>query len=226
MDSSSLISLIGIIITAIIGPVCILFFTNYFKKKDKEAAKKEEIEKQLIQASRDENFRQLHALIDGMVNPIAAKVDTIAKDLKKTDAKVDEVVADVAKQQEETIKMVRQVINELYAEQVGATCEAIDSIKVELSELKENTIQMKKANRASLRNALLNAWYQSQRRGYTTEYERENFLRMYNAYTAIGGNSFIQSDIKPKFDALPSKTEYDAMHNYINEDDTTYKKNK
>lgn len=210
MSSDAIIGLIGIVVSAIIGPVCILFFTNYFKRKEREAAKKEEQEKKQIQESRDENFRQLSMLIDGMVKPINNKVDDIAEELKKTDGKVEMVIRDKAIYREETVGLVEDSINKLYAEQVSGTVRTMQEIKNDLEEIKANEEQLKKANRASLRNQLLEAWHKCEKQGYTTEHERENFLRMYQAYTAIGGNSFIQCDIKPKFDALLTEEQYKA----------------
>jgi len=190
MDTNSILSLAGIIVSAVIGPICVLYATNVFKKKEREQLRREEEEKRKVQESRDENFRQLHNLIDNMVKPIDRKVDDIAKELKATDAKVEEVAKDLSAQKVQTKELVEEM-------------------NAELKEIKESQRLLSKANRASLRNDLLTLYHECFDRGYTTDYDRENFLRMYTAYKAIGGNSFIETDIKPKFDNIMIKEKYD-----------------
>lgn len=48
----------------------------------------------------------------------------------------------------------------------------------------------------SLRNALLAFYRECAKKGYRTEIDTENFTHMYDDYCALGGNSFIQKDVK------------------------------
>lgn len=45
--------------------------------------------------------------------------------------------------------------------------------------------------RCQLRSEMLRIYYHNEATGTTRQYERQNFLANYNAYKALGGNSFI-----------------------------------
>jgi len=58
------------------------------------------------------------------------------------------------------------------------------------SEIAEQKL-MKEAILCMLRDALTTIWHRAQEQGYICDWDRENFERMYAAYTALGGNSYI-----------------------------------
>ena len=57
----------------------------------------------------------------------------------------------------------------------------------------------------SLRMHLLNNYYSCAKKGFRTRYESESFRKMYNTYTKMHGNTFIQDDIYHWFEEIPSK---------------------
>ena len=62
-----------------------------------------------------------------------------------------------------------------------------------------------KCDQAILRNALMNVYYDCKAKGFRTEDDSKNYREMHEAYNAIGGNSFIDSDVSNWFNALPLK---------------------
>lgn len=64
---------------------------------------------------------------------------------------------------------------------------------------------------AGLRNDLLNAYYTCAQKGFRTRYDSENFRDMFEAYTKLKGNSFIQHDVKNWFEEIPSKEEFERI---------------
>jgi len=50
--------------------------------------------------------------------------------------------------------------------------------------------------RCQLRSEMLRIYYHRKERGSLRQYELENFIMLYNAYKALGGNSFIDKIYK------------------------------
>lgn len=89
---------------------------------------------------------------------------------------------------------IRQVVKEESGSWVG-----------NISEVKESLKLVSGGTQAGLRNDLMNCYNECSSKGFKTQDEAENFNDMYNAYHALGGNSFIDSDIIPAFKQLPLK---------------------
>lgn len=60
-----------------------------------------------------------------------------------------------------------------------------------------------KCDQAVLRNSLMNLYYACNAKGFRTEDDSKNYREMHEAYNAVGGNSFIDSDVSRCFDNLP-----------------------
>lgn len=54
------------------------------------------------------------------------------------------------------------------------------------------TKQTKEGQKCLLRSQMLEIYYANKKDKVLTQYQRENFDYLFNAYTALGGNSFIQ----------------------------------
>lgn len=52
---------------------------------------------------------------------------------------------------------------------------------------------MKTGMEAFARNAILQIYHKAEEQGYLRDWDRENYMKMYAAYTALGGNSFVHS---------------------------------
>ena len=63
---------------------------------------------------------------------------------------------------------------------------------------------MKDAYLCLTRNALTEIWHRAEEQGYICDWDRENFERMYSAYDALGGNSYIH-EAHARILKLPSK---------------------
>lgn len=86
-------------------------------------------------------------------------------------------------------------IREVIASEIKPIIETLADVQKSVSLANEGTL-------ASLRNDLLNVYYQCRTKGYKTRNDAENFRDLYKAYTALNGNSFIEHDILPAFDQL------------------------
>lgn len=83
--------------------------------------------------------------------------------------------------------------------------EALEPLHKDINEIKEQTKLTSAGTCAGLRSQLLNFYYYCDHKGYRTPDDSENFQDLYDAYTALGGNSFIQRDVYNWFQALPIK---------------------
>ncbi|MBR2306070.1 MAG: hypothetical protein IKA48_02560 [Fibrobacter sp.] len=81
---------------------------------------------------------------------------------------------------------------------------SVNDVKQTLStELSERKL-MKEAYICLTRNALTEIWHRAEEQGYICDWDRENFDRMYAAYSALGGNSYIH-EAHAQILKLPSK---------------------
>lgn len=75
----------------------------------------------------------------------------------------------------------------------------------DIQEIKTSIKLIGNGTQAGLRNDIMACYNGCAAKGFKTQDEAENFNDMYNAYHALGGNSFIDSDITPAFKKLPLK---------------------
>lgn len=54
-----------------------------------------------------------------------------------------------------------------------------------------NTERSKEGERCLLRSEMLRLYYHNEEKGIIRQFELENFIKCYEAYKALGGNSFI-----------------------------------
>jgi hypothetical protein len=104
------------------------------------------------------------------------------------------------------IRPVRKwIVGILSKEKEYKTLESsVNDVKQTLStELSERKL-MKEAYICLTRNALTEIWHRAEEQGYICDWDRENFDRMYAAYSALGGNSYIH-EAHAQILKLPSK---------------------
>ena len=76
---------------------------------------------------------------------------------------------------------------------------------------------------ASLRNDLLECYYNCKKKGYRNTDDTKNFNRMFNAYVDLGGNDIIEHDVAPSFHDLKLVTqeeEIQIQHNILTKQET------
>lgn len=96
----------------------------------------------------------------------------------------------------------RQEIAEIIAETMGPCS---DKIVKSIEKIEKRLDLAKQCDLAELRNSLMNIYYTCSAKGYKTEDDSKNYREMHEAYNALGGNSFIDSDVSRWFDALTMK---------------------
>ena len=104
------------------------------------------------------------------------------------------------------IRPVRKwIVGILSKEKEYKTLESsVNDVKQTLStELSERKL-MKEAYICLTRNALTEIWHRAEEQGYICDWDRENFDRMYAAYSALGGNSYIH-EAHEQIMKLPSR---------------------
>lgn len=117
---------------------------------------------------------------------------------EKHKAKTDKALAEEKKRKQEEMREVIKQENAPLLDRLSKV-ESLLSIDCE-------------GTQAGLRNDLLNTYYNCASKGFKTRYDAENFRDMYVAYTKLGGNSFIQNDVKTWFEELPAKEVYEREH--------------
>ena len=112
--------------------------------------------------------------------------------------KVEETEEAKQRKKEERMKEITEAVGEILSpcsQQIAKSIENIER-RLDLSE---------KCDQASLRNSLMNLYYDCLAKGYRTEDDSKNYREMHEAYNAVGGNSFIDSDVSQWFDHIPLK---------------------
>lgn len=79
---------------------------------------------------------------------------------------------------------IKEVITEVVKEE-------LDPLKEEVRVIKEQIEYGKEGTKASLRNDLLNCYYDCSKKGFRTNEDIMNWQAMLSAYYNLGGNSFI-----------------------------------
>lgn len=151
----------------------------------------------------------VNVLVGLLSSVVPAIVIAVASDrTKKAINKRDEEKEELQRyRQKETFKEQNKYMEAVIDAKLKPLAEDLEEIKSDHVDVKESIDLIKKGSRASLRNDLLAAYYSCKKRGYKTFEEAQNFDRMYNAYVALGGNSFIKDTIKPEFDNIKLRTE-------------------
>lgn len=96
----------------------------------------------------------------------------------------------------------------MIAQIAGAITGIAAAVVLLIKPLRERVIGMKEiaaAQRCLLRQSMLNTYYRHKTEDKLRQYEYENFLYLYTAYKAMGGNSFIDK-IKAEVDAWEVET--------------------
>lgn len=77
---------------------------------------------------------------------------------------------------------------------IGVVVPVFKMIKTVYKTIKSQTDKIELINdgiRCQLRTEMMNTYYDNKANEAIREYELENFIKCYNAYKALGGNSFI-----------------------------------
>lgn len=85
-------------------------------------------------------------------------------------------------------------------------------IKTQLGSVNDKIDNLQNGTQCSLRTAILRSYYECLAKGYKTNEDAENMDRLFDAYYKLGGNSFVQHTVEPKFRELPSEVEYEKAH--------------
>lgn len=96
--------------------------------------------------------------------------------------------------------MVSDIANKVVAGAFQPLEQEINTIKQDISKLKEGT-------QASLRNDLLKTYNHCNRQGYKTKEEMQDFVDMFDAYRKLDGNSFI-IELNKEFKNIPLKNTF------------------
>ena len=110
--------------------------------------------------------------------------------------KVEETEEAKQRKKEERVREITDAVADILSPCSEKIVESIANIerRLDLSE---------KCDQASLRNSLMNLYYDCLAKGYRTEDDSKNYREMHEAYNAVGGNSFIDSDVSEWFDHIP-----------------------
>lgn len=124
------------------------------------------------------------------------------KDLHDKKAKEREENSDRIKKQkkQEQKDAIREVLDEVFAPACTTMGVRLDVLDKKIDLLSGGTL-------SALRNDILKNYYQCRDKGYRNDYDFANMHDLYESYKDLGGNSFI-TDIMERFDALPTKEEY------------------
>lgn len=113
--------------------------------------------------------------------------------------KAESKTAKEQRRQEET-EVMQEVASKVISPLLNPVNEKLDSLDKRLSVMETGT-------QASLRNDLLHSYRFCQSQGYRSMDDTESWERMYGAYKALGGNSFIDR-LKLDFENLPTEEQH------------------
>lgn len=88
--------------------------------------------------------------------------------------------------------------------------EALEPIRLDIKEVKEDIKKNNEASLCTLRNDILTCYYRCAEKGYRSDNDYTNIHDMFEAYKALNGNTFV-ADVVSRFDALDTKEEYEAQ---------------
>lgn len=75
--------------------------------------------------------------------------------------------------------------------ELGALIGVVQKINQIKRDTKEKLEKISEGNKCQLRSEMLNIYYHNKDTKKIRQYEYENFIMLYEAYKALGGNSFI-----------------------------------
>ena len=134
---------------------------------------------------------QIVSIIAGILG-VSSLFSMIWKDLHDKAKKKNE------EHNEEKEQKRRQAIKEIIQEEIKPIKDTMEIIQDNLKKVSDGTL-------SSLRNDLLKCYYECLAKGYRTCNDSENFNDMFESYSSLGGNSFINQDIVPAFKKIPLK---------------------
>lgn len=112
--------------------------------------------------------------------------------------KLEETEEAKKRKKEERHKEITDAVSEIFN-----PCS--DKIVSSIHNIEKRLDLAEKCDLAELRNSLMNIYYNCATKGYRTEDDSKNYREMHEVYAALGGNSFIDSDVSRWFDELPLK---------------------
>ena len=124
------------------------------------------------------------------------------------------------KAKENRSKERKEDLKELFDEFIVPMNEKTDSISEKVSTMYDDLKKVSAGTLASLRNDLLECFYNCRQKGFRNNDDTQNFNRMFNAYISLGGNDIIEHDIEPAFHNLKLVTpeeELEIQHKTITE---------
>lgn len=149
-------------------------------------------------------------VIIGLIGSVISVVitTTVGILIKRWFAKRDQQEAEAAEKAkqlqalEETRKneQLRQAMADQCASQICAFKKELKPIITTLETIEGGTL-------SSLRNDILTCYYHCLEKGYRNDWDYTNIHDLFEAYEALGGNTFI-ADVMQRFDALPTKEEF------------------
>ncbi len=124
--------------------------------------------------------------------------------------------ANKGRKEKEELEMLRHAIKE----EIKPLNQKIDKMGEKLDKVGDGT-------KCTLRNDILKFYYECCAKGFRNDDDYQDMIKLYEAYTALGGNSFI-SEIMKQFDKLPTEASIDrgernskiAQKKEKNEDDS------
>lgn len=142
------------------------------------------------------------AMIVAAVTTITNLVTTrsINKRFKKRD-EFEEYQREKQKEEHKTDikKIVREELIPVRAD-IKEVKDTQDKLENQLTDIQGGTL-------STLKNNILNRYYECDAKGYRTDYDYQAVHASYESYINLGGNSFI-SDVIDRFDKLPTKEEW------------------
>ena len=102
--------------------------------------------------------------------------------------------------QKEKQRQFKEGVREVVQEEIKPVKETIAEINNKIDLVSDGTM-------CTLRNDIKNCYYECLEKGYRNDYDFKNIHELYEAYTNLGGNSFIE-DVMARFKEVPPKDVY------------------
>lgn len=114
-------------------------------------------------------------------------------------------------------------LKELFDEFIVPMDDKTNALTEKIDEMHDDLKKVSVGTLASLRNDLLECYYNCKKKGYRNNDDTKNFNRMFNAYINLGGNDIIEHDVAPSFHELQLVTqeeEIQIQHNILTKQET------
>lgn len=112
--------------------------------------------------------------------------------------KIDETEEAKRKQKELRQKEIKDAVSEIVNP-------FADRVEIQISKISNRLNLSEQCDQAILRNSLMGLYYDCRDKGYRTEDDSKNYFEMHSAYNAVGGNSFIDTEVTKWFEEIPLK---------------------